>query len=141
MIQVAAFADAEEAERAGKKLVAEGISPTLGGPVGRAGGVSLSVPESDFDRACEILNLQHAAPPAEPRHFHPCPSCGADDPSWFGKRKLFLLIGIVVALYLLRSSAVFGYATVAAFLGFFVAIWFIPEFECRNCRKRWSRAT
>jgi hypothetical protein len=129
---VATYDNLEQAEEAGERLLSHGIGPQV---MGR----SLMVASRDFDRAVEILDIQPEGPPEKPQPFHPCPKCGADDPVWFGKRKLMLLIGTVVILPLISRSDFFTLAVVVAIVGFVLAAWWIPEYECRQCRHRWSK--
>ena len=133
MVPLASYTILEEAEADGDLLIAAHLTPIL-----RRN--TLSVPSSQADRARELLGLDlRPRAPEEHRKFHPCPKCGADSPRWAGITKLLMLIVVVVALLLLARTAIFPYALLAAPVIFIVAVWRLPEFECRQCRFRWSK--
>jgi hypothetical protein len=139
MIDVAMFSSNGEAEDAGEKLIAEGISPQLVGRVGRGGSIHLLVPDDDAERARKILDVPSEPEPEARLPFHPCPSCGTADPIWLGKWKLVVFASFVGVLVYVRDSALFPYAAVFAVVVFGMAVAFMPEFQCRNCGLRWSK--
>jgi len=140
MIRVASFVDLEEAERAGSMLMAHSITADLRGRLARGGPIDLLVDEQHENRALELLGLPEALPEV-PRPFRPCPACGAGDPLWVGKWKAILLGGglaVLITGAIFRWPA-FGLATAIVFAAFGISLFVIPEFECRQCHRRWSR--
>ena len=141
MVPLATFPTIEEAERAGTLLFDHGIQSHLR-------QAALYIDEADERRAKELLVefLGEPAPVEEERTgrpFHPCPSCGASDPLWYGKRKAMLFVGAIVlltALAVIHSPAFLTTLLVSVAI-FAVAVSLIPEYECRRCRRRWSKAT
>jgi len=135
MIIVATYASVEEAEEFGEWLLANGITPQI-----RNGQVL--VPAADANRALDILNRDlQERPESEPEPYHPCPSCGTGDPLWYGKRKVILLLVLfAVTLGSTRWGALIAIGSLAAgTVLFMLAAMLIPEFECRNCHRRWTK--
>jgi hypothetical protein len=142
LVPVASYQTLEEAESAGSFLLDHDISTDLRGSLGRGGPVTLFVDKESLDRARALLGLADAPRP-ESRPFRPCPECGSGDPLWYGKRKALLLLGlsiIVGGLAVARSPA-FSAVAIVSVIVFVIYAWRIPEFECRNCHRRWSKNT
>jgi len=140
LVPIADYLTLEEAEAVGERLIAIGLTPIFRAPPRFARHTTLLVPGGQADRARKLLGPDlRPPPPEEHRKFHPCPKCGADSPRWAGITKLLLLIVLVVVLLLLARTAIFPYALLAAPVLFIVAVWRLPEFECRQCRFRWSK--
>ena len=135
MEKVGSYPTVQKAEAAGEMLIRYGISPKLE-------DTTLWVEPEDAQKAITLLGIadeEEERQRTEP--FHPCPSCSTPDPIWFGKRKIFLFLGIfigaiVVAQYARISSvAVIAIAFAILIFGFYL----IPEYECRRCGNRWTR--
>jgi len=133
VVPLAAYTSLEEAEDAGARLLANNIAVDVR-------GTTLLVDAQDEQRALQMLDLTEA-PPEVRQPFHPCPWCGTADPLWYGKRKALLLAGafLLSAWLAVQDSPAFWPTTLLLFAAFAIALWFIPEFECRNCHRRWSK--
>jgi hypothetical protein len=141
LVQVCEYATGDEAEAAGERLVSDGLEPQVKASAPRRAYVGLFVPESQLERAREVLNLSVGPPPTSmEKPLHPCPKCGAGDPEWLGKWKALLLVScgvFLVAVAAFRSAWLPG-AWLVAILGFVGGVVFLPEFQCRQCRWRWT---
>lgn len=137
MIRVTTRTSTEEAEEIGARLLEGGVSPQII-------QTSVYVAAEDEKHALQILDMDEEPPPElvpPPSPFHPCPQCGTPDPIWYGRRKATVwltLLAILIAIMVLRLPG-FGIASIACFIVFVIAIAKIPEYECRQCRHRWSK--
>ena len=141
LIEVARFANLEEAEEVGAQLIAQGIRVRLGGRLRNQAHTTLFVSRENAERAKGLIDLrQQVLDTKEP--FHPCPQCGAEDPIWFGKRKWWILLAVFATFLILINSPWFRFAMPAVLIGllaFAVGGYTIPEFECARCHHRWSK--
>lgn len=133
VIPLVAYPSIEEAEDAGARLMDNGIAADVR-------GTTLFVGQPNVDRAKQLLDLPTEAPPKKQKAFHPCPSCGAGDPSWYGKRKAMLIAAafLVSAWLAFQKSPALWPVTLIAFAAVVISFWFIPEYQCRQCRRRFS---
>jgi hypothetical protein len=135
-------ASLEQAEEAGSLLLTHGITTHITGHVGRGGAATLLVADENFERACDLLGFpKEEGPSDEPLSFHPCPSCRAGDPLWYGKRKalLFVAAGLLFLTHAFTGLQLFLVMAVVALAAFVISLFTVPEFECRRCHRRWSR--
>jgi len=135
MISVGTRTSTEEAEELGRFLLEHDINPV------RIDHCRVYVADEDAERAWKALDLEET--PADlfpPTPFHPCPSCGTPDPSWYGRRKLWLMMMFFAALFALGAidATALRYATPVALVLFLIATRVLPEFECRSCGHRWT---
>jgi hypothetical protein len=131
VLTVGVYQSVEDAEKDGEKLLAHGIAPI----VDRA---TLEVHAEDYERAAEILGLNDLQEPPPPDPYQPCPNCGTPDPIWFGKRKAILLLAFTALVIASFKTHFIALISLTALLLFLIGIRKIPEFECRNCHRRWT---
>ena len=148
LIVVASFPDEFRAHIALSRLQAAGIEGrVIGGQVAYARGLmrhpGVAVPQSEAERAREVLLLDDT-PPAEPPPAPPaCPACGSGEVRATRFVHPIQWVGLVVLLAALVAANVFGdvpWGVVIVWL-LFIAVaagLFLPRaFVCRQCAHRW----
>ena len=144
LIVVASFPDEFRAHIALSRLQAAGIEGrVIGGQVAYARGLmrhpGVAVPQSDADRAREVL-VDEPPPPAPPPK---CPACGSGEVRATRFTHPLQWLGLILLLGVLAAAKIFGdvpWGVVLVWLvvvGFTMGVLLPRAFVCRQCAHRW----
>jgi hypothetical protein len=146
LVTVGWYATPEEAAEDKTKLETAGVTSYLAGEVYRHGErVELRVPESELNRAVEVLDIDASELVSEPDRKvevgNPCPECRSGATYRILPHARYLFVGWLGVLVICLSLGYGVVAAVALFLIWPLFMWLgrdAGHWRCRSCGWKWE---